>query len=283
MSRRSKLMTKTMPKNWTRNLVQLAATAAAALVLGAFAPVNARAQAQSSSKYANATITVATTPNGDDSLHFSGDRCSLSLSGVGIVVDIDGTCWGWNRDADVPRGLWLRIARDKISYRQDDKNYAITDPSTVKRVRDAVAPLVDIFEREGALGEQERALGEKERQLGEQQRDVKVHVPDMSADFEKVEAEAKRLSAEGGTQSDIGDLQSELGDLQSRLGDLQSQAGDEQSKLGDQQSALGGQQSTLGEQQSALGDQAKEIAPGIAGKVRDILNQSIQNGTAKLK
>jgi hypothetical protein len=239
----------------------------AALVLGGFAAVDAHAQSQSDTKYANVTITLATTANGDDSLHFSSVGCDGNLSGVGIFVDIDGSCWAWNSGGDVPRSMWTRIAPSKISFRHDGKDYVITDAATVKRARGLFAPLTAILERQNTLGDQERALGEK-------QRNVKVPVPDMNADFEKVEADAKRLSAEGGRQSELGEVQSELGDLQSRLGDLQSQAGDAQSKLGDQQSVLG-------DRQSSLGDQAKEIAPGIAGKLRDILNQSVQNGAAK--
>jgi bla regulator protein blaR1 len=258
--------------------------AAAVLLLAACAlPLFAHAQDQTNSKYANATITVATTGEGDDSLHFSSSGCSGNLSGVGIVVAINDGCWLWNEGADVPRGLWLRIAPDKISFRHDGRDYVITDAATVKRMRDLCGPLVDILERQDMLGAQQRALGDKQRDLGEQQRDVKVSVPDMNADFEKVEADAKRLSAGGATQDELGELQSELGDLQSRLGDLQSRAGDAQSKLGDQQSALGDQQSALGDKQSVLGDKAKELAPGIAEKMRDILNQSVQNGTAKSK
>lgn len=263
------------------NLTPLAAVAAA-LFVALFAPVNARAQSQSDSKYANATITVATTANGDDSLHFFTSGCSGSLSGIGILVEINGTCWAWNQGPSVPRGLSMRITQDKLSFRHDGKEYVITDAGTVKRARDVLAPLMDIFERETALGDQQHALGEKQRDLGDQQRGVKVPVPDMSADFEKVEADAKRLSTDGGTQSELGDLQSELGDLQSKLGDLQSQAGDAQSKLGDQQSELGDQQSALGDQQSRLGDKAKDMAPGITEKLLDILNQSVRSGTAKL-
>ena len=166
--------------------------AAVALLLASFVAVNARAQ-QSDSKYANATITVVTTANGDDNLHFSSRDCGVSLSGEGIVVDIDGTCWGWNQGPNVPRGLWMRIAQDKISFRHDGKEYVITDATTVKHARELLAPLLTIFEQQNKLGNQERALGEKQRSLGEQQRDVKVEVPDMSADFAKVEADAKRL------------------------------------------------------------------------------------------
>lgn len=267
------------------NLRSFVAITAAFLFAACALPLASHAQEQP--KYANTTITVATTTDGDDSLHFSTNNCSGNLSGAGIFIDFGDSCWTWNT-GNVPRSVQARLAPNKISFRHDGKGYVITDAATVKRARDLFAPLESIMEQQQTLGSQQRALGKKQRDLGQQQRDVKVNVPDMSADFAKVEADAKRLSAEGGTQSDLGDLQSELGDLQSRLGDLQSQAGDAQSKLGDQQSALGDQQSALGDQQSALGDQqsdlgdkAKQIAPGIAEKLRDILSQSIQNGTAK--
>lgn len=262
------------------SLTHFAALTAVTLFAVSAAPLIAHPQTQSDSKYANATITVATTADGDDSLHFSTNNCSGSLSGAGIFVDFGDGCWAWNTGS-VPRSIQARLAPRKISFRHDGKDYVITDAATVKRARDLFAPLEAIMERQQTLGSQQRALGDKQRALGEQQREVKVQIPDMNADFKKVEADAKRLSVEGGTQSELGDLQSELGDLQSRLGDLQSQAGDMQSKLGDQQSVLGDQQSALGDQQSDLGEKGKQIAPGIAEKLRGILSQSIQNGTAK--
>lgn len=262
-----------------RNRIGLAA-ATAVLFVAAFAAGNARAQGQSGSKYANATIVLVTTAEGDDSLHFSSKNCDGNLSGAGIFIDFGDSCWAWNTSG-VPRSIQARLAPDKISFRHDGKDYVITEASTVKRARDLFAPIAAIQEQQIELGDKQRGLGEKQRDLGEQQREVKVQVPDMNADFKKVEADAKRLSVEGGTQSELGDLQSELGELQSQLGDLQSQAGDMQSKLGDQQSVLGDKQSTLGDQQSALGDKAKQMVPGIAEKLRGILSQSIQNGTAK--
>lgn len=263
-----------------RNRTGLAATMAA-LTCAAFTVGNARAQGQSDSRYANATITVATTASGEDNLHFSTANCDGTLTGAGIFIDFGDGCWTSNMVGKVPRSMWARIAPDKISFRHDGKGYVISDAATVKRARDLFAPIEAIQEQQQALGEKQRGLGDKQRDLGEQQREVKVQVPDMDADFKKVEADAKRLSVEGGTQSELGDLQSELGDLQSQLGDLQSQAGDMQSKLGDQQSVLGDKQSALGGQQSALGDKAERMAPGIAQKLQDILSQSIQSGTAK--
>lgn len=260
----------------------LLAATVGALLLAVFVPITARAQSAQSG--ANSTIIVATTAQGANGLHFSTwspGGCSGNLSGAGVFLSIDDTCWAWNNGGDIPRSMWVRITGDKISFRQNGKTYQITDAATVKRVRALFAPIEDLSQQQRELGDEQRALGQKQRGLGEQQREVKVKVPDMSADFAKVEADAKRLSAEGGTQSELGDLQSELGDLQSRLGDLQSQAGEMQSKLGDQQSVLGDQQSALGDKQSALGDRQSEMAVKVARQLKGLLDQSILNGSAK--
>lgn len=266
----------------TRSLTRFAMTAAAVFSLAAAgSPLVASAQDQNGSNHANGTIIVATTAEGDDSLHFSTGGCSGDLSGDGVFVSIDGSCWAWNNDGDIPRSMRVRITSDKISFRHDGKNYQITDAATIKRARALFAPIEDLARQQRDLGDKQRALGKKQRDLGQQQREVRVNVPDMSADFAKVEADAKRLSAEGGTQSELGDLQSELGNLQSRLGDLQSQAGDAQSKLGDAQSVLGDQQSKLGDMQSELGDREGELSAKVARQLKDLLDQSISSGSAK--
>lgn len=237
------------------------------------------------SKYANDTFTLVTRSNGRVVMHVDGrgDRCWATTSPddhVGVTMG-DKLCTMWEEGRQGETSLYAQIAVDKISFHLDGKSYVISDGNAVRQARSLFDPLTSIQDQQSALGAQQRALGEKQRELGRQQREVKVQLPDMSGDFKKVEADAKRLNAEGGTQSDLGHLQSELGDLQSRLGDLQSKAGDQQSKLGDQQSTLGDQQSELGDQQSKLGDQAGEKVEDIAGKLRTMLSQSVQNGTAK--
>lgn len=258
-------------------------TAIATGILVAASGVTFAAHAQS--KYANDTFTVITRSNGRVDMHVEGrgDHCWFNRSTdehIGIAMG-DKLCTLWEEGTQGEDSLYAQVSPDKISFHLDGKSYSVTDGSTVKRARSLFDPLVSIEEQQSDLGQKQRALGEKQRELGHQQREVKVQLPDMSSDFKKVETDAKRLNADGGTQSDLGDLQSELGDLQSRLGELQSQAGEQQSKLGDQQSTLGDQQSELGDQQSKLGDQAGEKAGDIASKLRAMLAQSVQNGTAK--
>lgn len=255
------------------------ALTAAIAIAAALVPSNVRAQ--SGSKYADATIVVATTRDGDEGLHFATRNCSGTLSGTGIFIDFGDGCWAWNTGGGTPRSMYARLESGKISFRHNGDDYVITDAATLKQARDLFAPVADIMEQQRELGEKQRALGSKQRDLGEQQREVKVRVPDMSADFAKVEADAKRLASQGGTQSDLGDLQSELGDLQSRIGDLQSQAGDMQSKLGDQQSVLGDQQSEMGDRQSALSEKAEGLAKDEVVKLSTLLDDAVRNGTAK--
>ena len=270
-----------MGKTTTVSVAGFTAIATGILLAVSGAPFAAHAQ----SKYANDTFTVITRSNGSVNMHVEGrgDHCWATSSPddhVGVAMG-DKLCTMWEEGRTGENSLYAQISPDKITFHLDGKAYSVSDENTVKRARSLFDPMVSIEEQQSGLGEKQRALGEKQRELGRQQREVKVQLPDMSSDFKKVEADAKRLNAEGGTQSDLGDLQSELGELQSKLGDLQSQAGEQQSKLGDQQSTLGDQQSELGDQQSKLGDQAGEKAQDIAGKLRTMLTQSVQNGTAK--
>ncbi|MHB8484275.1 MAG: hypothetical protein ACYDCM_00890 [Candidatus Acidiferrales bacterium] len=271
-----------MRKMSRKNLTRLATAAAAMLTVASIAPFVARAQ----TTHANDTfMLVSRSDGGSVDMHVEGrgDHCWASTSddrGIGISMG-DSKCTMWDEGADDEAVLHAKIEPTKITFRLKGRSYVVSDAATVKSARNLFGPLVSIEEQQSDLGAKQRALGEKQREFGRQQREVKVPVPDMSADFQKVEADAKRLSSQGGTQSELGDLQSEIGDLQSRLGDLQSQAGDVQSKIGDQQSRLGDQQSDLGDKQSMLGDQSEKIATDIAGKLRAMLTQAIQSGTAK--
>jgi bla regulator protein blaR1 len=258
-------------------------TAIAAAGICFLAPSAVRAQAN----HATDTIMVVSRTDGRGAeVHIEGrgDHCWGTTSpdepGLGVSIG-DDLCTLWTEGDDDTGTLLAKITTNNISFHLSGKAYAISDASAIKSARSLFDPLVQIADQQEELGAKQRALGEKQRELGRQQRAVKVGVPDMSADFKKVEADAKKLSAQGGTQSELGDLQSELGDLQSKLGDLQSQAGDAESKLGDQQSDLGDQQSALGDQQSDLGDKSEKIARDASDKLRAMLTQAVQKGTAK--
>ena len=109
---------------------------------------------------------------------------------------------------------------------------------------------------------------------------VHVQVPDMTAELDKLRAEIKQLGPNA-TMEQMGHLQSEIGDLQSKIGEIQSHAGEQQGKLGEQMGALGEQQGKLGAQQGELGRQQGELAEKATREMKQLLDDSIKNGTAK--
>jgi peptidoglycan hydrolase CwlO-like protein len=102
----------------------------------------------------------------------------------------------------------------------------------------------------------------------------------MTAELDKLRAEMKQLGPSA-TMEQVGRLQSEIGDLQSKIGDIQSHAGEQQGKLGEEMGALGEQQGKLGAQQGELGRQQGELAEKATREMKQLLDDSLKNGTAQ--
>jgi beta-lactamase regulating signal transducer with metallopeptidase domain len=83
------------------------------------------------------------------------------------------------------------------------------------------------------------------------------------------------------TPEKIAALQEKLANIQVRIGELQGQAGEKQGALGEQMGKLGEQQGKLGEQQGRLGEQQGKLAEDLDRQVHTIIQQTLQNGTAK--
>ncbi|MGC2314467.1 MAG: hypothetical protein WA516_17595, partial [Candidatus Acidiferrales bacterium] len=209
-----------MTKNWTRNLKQLAATAATLVLVASTAPFLAHAQSSS----ANDVIQVVT-GEGKVTLHTSEDSfCTATSSGQALAVAIADRCSAFGTSADLPAPLYVKIVADKITFRENGTSYVIRDASVVSSARALFSPLGDLMQRQVDLGHQMGDLGASESASARAYGPAKVSVPDLTADFDKVEADAKRLSVAGGTQSELSELQSELSELQSRISEVQSEA-----------------------------------------------------------
>ncbi|MGC2619678.1 MAG: M56 family metallopeptidase [Acidobacteriaceae bacterium] len=83
------------------------------------------------------------------------------------------------------------------------------------------------------------------------------------------------------TPEKIAALQEKLANIQVRIGELQGQAGEKQGLIGEQMGKLGEQQGKLGEQQGRIGEQQGKLAEEIDRQVHTIIQQTLQNGTAK--
>jgi len=190
------------------------------------------------------------------------------------------TMSGSTQDVRHVEKLKKQIAGDFIWFQRDEKSYIIRDQATVDRARGLWAPQEELGRKQEALGKQQEELGKQQEELGKKMEQVRVNVPDMTAELDRLKAKLLKLGPSA-TMEQIGDLQSEIGELQSKLGEIQSQAGEQQGKLGEQQGALGEKQGKLGEQQGELGRQQAELAEKATSQMKELLDKSIKDGTAK--
>ncbi|HKV78284.1 MAG TPA: M56 family metallopeptidase [Candidatus Sulfotelmatobacter sp.] len=190
------------------------------------------------------------------------------------------TMSGSTQDARHVENLKKQIPGDFIWFQRDEKSYIIRDQATIDRARGFWAGQEELGKKQEELGKQQEALGKQQEELGSKMEQVRVNVPDLTAALDKLKAKLQKLGSSA-TMEQIGDLQSEIGELQSKIGDIQSHAGEEQSKLGELQGELGEKQGKLGEQQGKLGEQQAEIAEKATRQMKELLDESIKNGTAK--
>ena len=176
--------------------------------------------------------------------------------------------------------LKKQIAGDFIWFQRDEKSYIIRDQATIDRARKLWLPQQELGKKQEELGKQQEALGKQQEDLGKKMEEVRVNVPDMTAELDRLKAKLQKLGSSA-TMEQIGDLQSAIGELQSKIGEIQSQAGTAQSKLGEQQGVLGEKQGRLGEQQGELGRQQAELARQAAIEMKQLLDETLKNGTAK--
>jgi beta-lactamase regulating signal transducer with metallopeptidase domain len=190
------------------------------------------------------------------------------------------TMSGSTQDIRHVEKLKRQISGDFIWFQRDEKSYIIRDQATVDRARAFWGPQEELGKKQKELGKQQEALGKKQAELGKQMEQVHVNVPDMTAALDKLKAKMQKLGPTA-TMEQIGELQSEIGELQSKMGEIQAKAGEQQGKLGEAQGALGEEQGKLGEQQGKLGEQQAELAEKATSEMKDLLDESIKNGTAK--
>ena len=177
------------------------------------------------------------------------------------------------------------VQGDFIWYRQDSKEYIVSDPAAVQMAKDVLKNLdaaqEELGKRQAELGTQQAKLGEQQAQLGQQQENVTVRVPDLAKAMDEMKALLANLNGKDLRQNEIGDLQARIGDLQARVGDLQARAGEQQSRIGQQQAKLGEQQARLGAQQAEVGQEQAKRAEEALAKIRAMLEEIQRNGKAR--
>lgn len=170
------------------------------------------------------TLTLAAAPLVAHELHFA------YCEGRSCVMD------GTSSDS---MDVLLRQHGRAALFEIDGKEFIVTDAATLDRIKQILAPQMELGRKQAALGAEQAKLGAEQAKLGSQQAALGARQAALALDR---------------------DAERERDELQRR----QSELGREQSALGRQQSELGRRQSELGRQQEAAGREAKKKLSALA-------------------
>jgi len=186
-------------------------------------------------------------------------------------------------DMDHIRAVRRASSGDIIWFRLNGKAYVIRDAATVKRAQELYAPewLVEQT-RENLEAKQEKFIVRQE-ELHKLLDQVRVDVPDLTAQLAKLQAELDLLHKHGATLDELNELQSNLKGLQGTLSELQGEAGGKMGAIGGDQGALGARMAEIGDQQRELAEKLTNLEKNNARKMKDLLDDALAKGLAKLE
>ncbi len=207
----------------SRSIVAVAlaiALTACCFLLGAVWTVHSEARDAASrgpTPRAPSKARLESTPKTTSCFFDDADDFSYAVVQAGSNTTIVST-----RDADRRslRRLIDSSDEDALWFSIDDQSYVVTDPATVERARDLVAPLAEHGKRQGELGAQQGRLGAQQARIGAQQ--AKVGVRQAALALRRARGAARdREDTDQARQSDLDRAMEELGRMQEDLSVMQ--------------------------------------------------------------
>ena len=168
-----------------------------------------------------------------------------------------------------------------LLFRHDGKYYVVDDPATVSQIEDMNKAMQDQGDKMRALGEQFRDAGKDVREQARKERETAANIPapDLSKEMAELNATVANLDAKQGAtvpREDLQQVQREISAIQRRLieSEVKVDVNIDMSKFNEESAKFN-------QQMNQMGADMGRIAQENHGKIADIIDQSLKNGTAK--
>jgi ElaB/YqjD/DUF883 family membrane-anchored ribosome-binding protein len=192
----------------------------------------------------------------------------------GFVDESDGDfSWGLTGDDDqvwVGGPGWRSKQRElaqgppRFWFREDGREYAVTDPAIVTQVRDAVRPLHETGKEMGVVGGEMGRNGARMGRIG-------GRLGAASARIAILQARAARRSARDHDRADVDE----------RMKELRAEIAELSAQLEQEHAAQGSQQQELSRRMSELSAKHHDILKQVRQKVREIATRARREGKAE--
>ena len=179
-------------------------------------------------------------------------------------------------DADRKDVLALRDRSEGtfVWIRSGKKRYVVRDAATIAKVREIMAPEIELARSSGELGQLQGGLGQAQSTVGAEQGHVGARQGEIGQRLAEIATERIGLDEKSSRAK-------ELDRERDALEDEMEQLSRAQDNLGEKQTRMGADQSKLGELQSKRLEAHKEVYAKVRADMKDLLRASIGNGTAR--
>src|SRR5689334_19763809 len=175
---------------------------------------------------------------------------------------------GTQDDHDGVLKLRDRTNGEFVWIRSGKKQYVVRDAATIAKVREIMAPELELARSSGEIGQLQGGLGRAQSTIGVEQSHLGVRQAQIGVRLAGIATERIGLDPKSGRAKE---LDREEEDLQAEM----EQLGRAQDNLGEKQSRMGEDQSKLGEVQSQRVEAHKEIYAKVRADMKDLLKESI--------
>jgi HSP90 family molecular chaperone len=172
-----------------------------------------------------------------------------------VVVSGDSSNGSWDsRDEPRIKAWHSQYGSHFAWFRQDEHDYLVTDESTLNKIRDAMAPQLEVDRQQSEVNRHQAEVNRMQESVNNHQKDVNL----AQAEVNRQQSLVNRRAAE---QSDVNALQSEVNGKQ-------QQVNTEQQKVNGEQQVVNKEQSVVSQMQTRASARIKEALQTVFDAAR---------------
>jgi hypothetical protein len=181
-----------------------------------------------------------------------------------LVVDGDSTSGSWDSDDSIGiEGLRDRFGRHFLWFRQDRKEYVVTDAGMLDELRRAMEPQREVNRMQSRVNGQQAAVNAHQSRVNQAQSSVNAMQGDVN----------QRQRAVNGEGSNTG---------QADVNRRQAAVNQEQSKVNAMQAEVNAEQGKVNQEQGKVNEQQHRVTEEINRRLPEIINSAVRRNLAQL-
>jgi hypothetical protein len=185
-----------------------------------------------------------------------------------VIVSGDSMSGSWDSRDRLPVEEWrTRFGSDFVWFRQDGREYIVTDEQVMEDLHNAMAPQREVNRMQSEVNRQQREANRLQAAVNKHQGEVNLQQDEVNRQQREVNDRQRAGFTDGSAQS--------------RVNALQADVNEKQRTVNHEQEGVNREQLLVNREQQKVNDEQRRVSPGIELAIRDILDSTIPKGLAR--